>query len=103
MLKHFLSLFSPSKQQDLSAYWLSVRCNRCGELIRARIDLRNDLSPEYDAQEITYFCRKTLMGEGRCFQRVEVGLTFDSQHRLVGREISGGRWAEDDQPPAAQH
>jgi hypothetical protein len=30
------------------------------------------------------------MGEGRCFQRVEVQLTFDQNRNLIDRQISGG-------------
>ncbi len=103
MFKRFLSFLSSPQARDSSAYWVAVRCNRCGELIRARVDLRNDLSPEYGERGTTYFCRKVLMGEGRCFQRVEVELTFDDQHRLVNREINGGRWEDDDRPPPADH
>jgi hypothetical protein len=94
MLKRFFSFFAAPAQQDTSAYWVSVCCNRCGEVIRSRIDLRNDLSVEYQDGATTYFCRKILMGEGRCFQRIEVELTFDANHRLVNREISGGRYVD---------
>lgn len=75
-----------------------MRCLRCKEIIRARIDLRNDLSAEYAAGpggDVTYFCHKTLMGEGHCFQRVEVELTFDSKHRVINREISGGQFVDE--------
>jgi hypothetical protein len=36
--------------------------------------------------------RKGVIGSGetRCFQTIEVRLTFDAQKRLVSREISGG-------------
>ena len=76
--------------------WVVVKCNRCGEVIRSRVNLYNDLSLEYDESgKATYFCRKVLMGEGRCFQRIQVELTYDANRRLVSREITGGVFVED--------
>ena len=86
-------MFSSSKTGgDDHSLWLAVKCSRCSEIIRARIDLHNDLSIDYgdDGAETTYLCRKTLMGEGRCFQRVEVKLTFDKNRQLIDRSVSGG-------------
>lgn len=84
-----------SSKSGTPAEWVAVKCNRCGEVIRARINLYNDLSLEYDesGKEI-YFCRKMLMGEGRCFQRIEVELTYDANRKLLSREISGGQFVE---------
>jgi hypothetical protein len=39
-------------------------------------------------------CRKILMGEGRCFQQIEVVLKFDQDRRMVDRTISGGDFIE---------
>jgi len=75
---------------------ITVKCNRCGELIQARVNLYNDLSLEYDEEgKGIYFCRKVLIGEGRCFQRVEVELTYDANRKLLSREITGGQFIED--------
>jgi hypothetical protein len=90
-------MFSGPGKADSDALWIAVKCNRCGEVTRARIDLRNDLSIEYDDAGglPTYFCRKVLMGEGgRCFQRMEVELTFDANRNMVSREVSGGQFVE---------
>jgi len=74
---------------------VTVKCNRCGEVIRARVNLYNDLSLEYDEDgKGTYFCRKVLIGEGRCFQRIEVELTYDPNRKLLSREITGGQFVE---------
>lgn len=72
---------------------VAVKCNRCGEVIRARVNLYNDLSLEYEESgKGIYFCRKVLIGEGRCFQRIEIELTYDLNRKLVSREISGGEF-----------
>jgi len=92
-----MSLFSGSGKADSDAIWVAVKCKCCGEVARARIDLRNDLSIEYaEAGGLpTYFCRKVLMGEaGRCFQRMQVELTFDANRNVVSREASGGQFVE---------
>lgn len=92
------NLFSPlTKSSDDYSYWISVRCNRCGEIIRARIDMRNDLSINYGegGEKSTYFCRKILIGEQQCFQRLEVELTFDHNRRLIDRQVTGGEFIDE--------
>lgn len=85
-------LFSSPGGDDTRAYWIYARCKRCGEKIRTRVDLSNDLSLDYGGDQTTYFTRKVLIGEGRCFERIEVRLTFDKDRRLINREISGGEF-----------
>jgi len=87
LLDSFKALFGGREGRDESGYWVHVRCRRCGEPIKTRIDLRNELSPR---DEGGYFVRKTLVGSGRCFERVEVTLIFDENRRLVDREIEQG-------------
>ncbi|MBN2086104.1 MAG: hypothetical protein JW748_12870 [Anaerolineales bacterium] len=76
---------------------ISVKCNRCGEILTARINLANDLSGEYDPKGTLQFytCRKVLQGNGRCFQSVEVILKYDPQRLLREKEIHGGQFVED--------
>jgi hypothetical protein len=66
-----------------------VRCQRCGEVIKTRLDLHNSLSR---ADEGGYVVNKTLMGRQRCFQRIEVTLKFDEDRHLVEREIMRGEF-----------
>jgi hypothetical protein len=100
LFKKLADLFSPPQggagKRDEVGYWVAVRCNRCGETLRARVNLHNDLSIEYGEgdRETTYFCRKILIGDKLCFQRVEVELTFDAQRRLIDRKITGGSFLE---------
>ena len=98
--KRLSSLFaSPGKPED-SAYWLVVQCNRCGEIIRSRVDLRNELSINYgdedgNSGETTYFCRKLIIGDQQCFQQIEVELSFDANRQLIDRKIKGGQFVEE--------
>ena len=82
--------------QDIMA--VQVRCLRCGETLAGRINLRNDLSIDYDAGG--YTVRKLLSGSGanRCFQTVELRMRFDQSRNVIDREITGGVFLEE--PPA---
>jgi hypothetical protein len=80
-------------------YWIYARCRRCGEPLLGRVDLRNEPSLADDGE--TWIVRKGLIGSGkqragaaavaRCYQTVEVTLTFDAAKRQVlASEASGG-------------
>jgi len=60
------------------------------------VNLSNDLSVEYSEDEkVTgYFCRKLLMGKQRCFQQIQVTLTFDAHRKLIGRNVEGGKFVD---------
>ena len=100
-LKKLAEIFQPSGPQKAPDYSdiVTVKCNRCGEILHTRIDLRNDLSIEYgdSPTSTTYFCRKMLMGEKRCYQKIEIELTYTNKRKLVSRQISGGEFV-DEQP-----
>jgi len=91
-------LFSTTKSSPQAPkYEIVVKCKRCGEIVRTKVNLYNDLSLEYGQSEAqnTYVCRKMLMGEGHCFQQVEVELTFDTKRNLINREVTGGEFVEE--------
>ncbi|MEA3460138.1 MAG: hypothetical protein U9R11_05655 [Chloroflexota bacterium] len=90
-LKKVASLFSPG-EGEAGVLWVYVRCDKCGEKLKSRIDLQRDLTPSYGEGEAAYFLRKVLIGSGRCFQPIEVRMTFDARRKLVSREITGGRF-----------
>jgi uncharacterized Zn finger protein len=93
--KKISNIFTSASPRDHSGYWITVRCNRCGEVIRGRIDLYNEPSVDYRDGKPFYFCRKVLIGEQRCFQQVEVTLTFDENHNLIDRQVTGGTFVEE--------
>ncbi|MEJ2709704.1 MAG: hypothetical protein P8074_18985 [Anaerolineales bacterium] len=98
IFKRLSNLFSSSGQRDKNAYWFTVRCNRCGEQIRGRVDMRNELTISYD--DNTYYSRKVLMGDKLCFQKIEVELTFDKNRRLIERKIRGGKFVDEQENQA---
>jgi hypothetical protein len=73
------------------AYWIYARCRRCGEPLHSRVDLRNEPSLADDGE--TWIVRKGLIGSGihRCYQVVEVTLTFDAgKQHVLSSEAAGG-------------
>jgi hypothetical protein len=86
--------FLSATPTDMETLGLCVRCDKCGEALGTRIHLRHDPSPVYDEgrQGATYFVRKTLVGNKRCFQPIEVELTFDTNRKVTTREITGGQF-----------
>ncbi|MBC8450040.1 MAG: hypothetical protein H8D78_20095 [Chloroflexi bacterium] len=94
-LKRLGKTFASGQREDADALWVYVRCRRCGEAIGTRISLRNDLSIHYGetGQPSGYHARKVLVGgQRRCYQPLEIHLTFDAGRRLLEREISGGEF-----------
>ncbi len=73
-------------------YVFQVKCNRCGEILEGRVDLDNDLSLNDEGDG--YLVRKTLLGGNRCFQQIEVKMSFASTRDLIEKEIQGGTFVE---------
>jgi hypothetical protein len=75
-LQKLAGLFRPRQKPAGRYYEFTVRCQRCGEVITGRADLSNELSADYgeDGRQENFYVRKVLIGEGHCFQRVEVEL-----------------------------
>lgn len=92
-------LTSPSSRKDEAGYWVYAICSKCGEKLRTRINLNNDLSIEYDesGNADTYICHKIIVGSRGCFQRLELSLKFDSRRKLMERDIAGGYFIEENE------
>lgn len=69
-----------------------VRCDKCGEKIRFRVDSRWDLAPSYDDgdQASSFSVTKHIVGQ-KCFRPIEVTLTFDRNRKESGRTVTGGQ------------
>lgn len=91
ILDWFKGLFATNG--DRRAYWIYVRCDRCQEVLRTRIDLANDLSVRYDesGRIAGYFTRKTIIGSGQCFNQIESSVEFDARRQAQAHEVNGGQ------------
>ena len=98
LFKKISDYFNSPSNVDEAGYYVFVRCNKCREPLKSRINLHHDLSVDYDGPNgQTYFSRKTIVGSSGCFQRIEIELTFNKKRRLINREISGGIFIEEDE------
>jgi transposase len=91
-MNFFKKLFTPPPTR-VDFYNFSVTCNRCGETIEGRVNLNNDLSVDYENNNV-YHVRKVVMGNAHCFQRIEVELTFNAARTLLEQKIEGGKFVE---------
>jgi hypothetical protein len=94
------SLFGGGGARQDEAFWIYVRCRRCGEVIKTRLDLLNNLALN---DEGGYTASKTLVGNRLCFERIEVTLTFDENRRLINREILRGDFITAEEYEAGQN
>jgi len=97
LIRKLIDRIQTAGEDDSSNYCVYVKCDHCGEKLRARVDLYNDLSIRFAEAEggNTYFCRKAIIGNGRCFNPIEVELTFDHQRSLVDKQIQGGQFSSE--------
>ncbi len=79
---------------------VTVRCARCGEVIRLRIDRDHELQAVYapDAEEgdepIEYVLRKEAVGDA-CQNLIRFTIRFDCNHGLLSSEIEGGEFVDE--------
>lgn len=73
-------------------WYYYVRCDKCGEKIRFRVDPRWDLAPLYDGDDraSSYQVTKYIVGQ-KCLRPIQVTLTFDQNRKESGRSVTGGR------------
>lgn len=98
LLDKIASFLSGSDEGEKGIYETTVRCSRCGEEIPVRIDLGRELTPQYGEGKGAYYVHKGVIGSGenRCFQTIDVRLTFDAKKRLISRDISGGSFVSEE-------
>lgn len=75
-----------------NAYYYYVRCGKCGEVIRVRVDRANDLAQDFDGagdNPSGYSVTKGIVGK-KCFRSISVTLKFDGSRRESSRSIDGG-------------
>ena len=85
-----------SSEADTGLF-LYVKCNRCGEPLRVRVDTRNELYPEYGDMETSgYVLRKEMM-DSKCFRLMYATIRFDARRHEISREIEGGIFIDRDE------
>ncbi len=75
---------------DVGMYYY-VQCDRCGEVIRVRINPLNDLS--LDDTGANLWAHKIIVGQ-RCYNRIEADFIYDTNRRLRNTEATGGKFVD---------
>lgn len=89
------SLFGGAKDRSVDsdgrALYFYVKCGSCGEKIRVRVDMFNDLAQEFDENDRTsgYTLNKDVLGNN-CFRMMHLHVTFDSGKRIVQQSVDNG-------------
>ena len=84
------------------AFTLTIKCDKCGELIVIRIDQDHELQAEYDdeaaegAQPTQYLLRKEIVGAD-CQNLIRLTIRFDADLHPLERTIEGGEFVEPEQ------
>src|SRR5579859_5926903 len=100
---HFFGLRRGTGSGDRGIYYY-IRCDRCGESLRFRVDPYWDLGPSEGGGG--YTVTKHVIGQ-KCFRTIEVDLTFDDHRVETERSITGGKFIdakeyEREHPPAPE-
>jgi hypothetical protein len=83
----FFGLRRGTGSSDRGVYYY-VRCDRCKESIRFRVDPLWDLG---QADGGGFTVTKHVMGQ-KCFRTIEIDLTFDDHRVETERSITGGKF-----------
>jgi hypothetical protein len=95
-MNFFKKLFTPPPSNSGKFHVFAVKCSRCGEVVHGQVNVNNDPSREYDEEGKSYFiCRKVLMGNQMCFQRIEAIFKFNEDRGLLDRQITGGEFVDE--------
>lgn len=84
-----------SSSGDPHGLYVYVRCGRCQEAVRVRVNLSNDLSEQMadddSDQVVGYVAEKGVVGNNfMCGQTMRLYLTFDRARRLTDTKVEGG-------------
>lgn len=83
---------SGSAADDSSATYYFLKCDKCGEIVRVRVDRRWDVEQRFEGSgdgTSGYGCSKEVIGKS-CFKMMKLSVEFDLQYHETSRELRGG-------------
>lgn len=89
---------------DRNAMFLYIRCTRCGDVVRVRVNMANEPAQEFEEggdRVLGYTLNKTIV-DSKCFRPIPVTIRFDARRREQGREIEGGEFVGQDEFEASR-
>ncbi len=88
-LKKLFSGGAGGSSGDKNGIYFYIKPNGCQEIVKVRVDVNNE--PSLDDDGKGYFVRKNARGTTyKCTRSAELYLTFDSNHKLLNTEVTGG-------------
>ena len=81
-----------------------VRCGKCGEAIRVRVDRANDLAQDFEGDGDTpsgYSSTKGIVGK-KCFRTMSMTIKYDRGGREASRSVDGGDFITKEEYEAAE-
>ena len=98
----FLGTEAETSGGTAPALRIEVRCAKCGEVIRVRVDKMHELQCEYgdngtsapdqEPHPLSYVLTKELVG-AKCQNLIHLSVRFDSRSRLIEKHIAGGEFS----------
>jgi hypothetical protein len=89
-LADFLTARPMPSGSDVGLYYY-IKCNRCGEVIKVRINPMNDLS--YSDSDNSLFVRKVIVGR-KCYNRIDAEFSYSNARKLLNADVSGGEMVD---------
>ena len=88
-LKRLLRAGSTGDRDD--GIYVFVRCDRCGDRVRVRLNPQADLQQEFEDRDgVSGYSVRKMIVDQRCFRPIELSMRFDNARREIAREIHGG-------------
>lgn len=105
VLRALLNLFKGgSTDAEDGGYYYFVRCSKCGEAIRVRVDRANDLAQEFEDggdHPSGYAATKGVVGK-RCFRTMSLTIRYDRGRRETSRSVDGAEFISREEYEASQ-
>lgn len=92
-IKRLLGAAPSGASSDRGLYYF-LRCDKCGEIIRFRVDPRWDLEEQFEESSdfpTSYAASKDVVGQ-KCFRTIHATIEFDRGKREVSRSASGAQF-----------
>ena len=88
---------------DRDALYFYVRCDRCADVVRVRVNLANELQQEFaESDGVSGYSLRKAVVDAKCFRPIQVTMRFDGRRRELSREIEGGQFITAEEFEAAR-
>ncbi|MDR7544609.1 MAG: hypothetical protein QN120_10240 [Armatimonadota bacterium] len=90
-LRRLVARGAGGADEDAAALWLEVRCTRCGEVLRVRVDTRYELWQDVEDGVEVHVLDKDLLGT-KCFALLHVHAVLAPDFSVRSHQVTGGEF-----------